>query len=102
MGTVMPGIQHIATEIYKKLKELGLSTWAGGTLIRNSENNTLYPDGSLSDYLSIIRRNKLAGIPAVLIEHAFLSNASDVSRSYLLIIVFVSVELRNLCKASIF
>ncbi len=69
----------LATEIYKKLKELGLSTWAGGTLIRNSENNTLYPDGSLSDYLSIIRRNKLAGIPAVLIEHAFLSNASDVS-----------------------
>lgn len=69
----------LAMEIYKKLSALGLSTWAGGILIRNSEDNSLYPDGSISDYLGVIRRSKLAGIPAVLIEHAFLSNASDVS-----------------------
>ncbi|MCI8483875.1 MAG: hypothetical protein HFH41_06000 [Lachnospiraceae bacterium] len=69
----------LATEIYKKLKALGLSTWAGGILIRNSENNTLYPDGSLADYLAVIRRSKEAGFPAVLIEHAFLSNAADAS-----------------------
>ena len=67
----------LATEIYKKLSALGLSTWAGGILIRNSEDNTLYPDGSLADYLGVIRRSKEAGIPAVLIEHAFLSNAGD-------------------------
>lgn len=70
----------LATDIYKQLSALGLSTWAGGILIRNSEDNTLYPDGSLADYLAIIRRNKEAGIPAVLIEHAFLSNAEDVSQ----------------------
>ena len=69
----------LATSIYKKLSELGLKTWAGGVLIRNSENNTRYPDGSLADYLGVIRQSKEAGIPAVLIEHAFLSNASDVS-----------------------
>ncbi len=69
----------LATSIYKKLSALGLKTWAGGVLIHNSEDNTRYPDGSLADYLGVIRRSKEAGIPAVLIEHAFLSNASDVS-----------------------
>lgn len=70
----------LATDIYKKLSALGLQTWAGGVLIHNSEDNTRYPDGSLADYLAIIRRSKEAGIPAVLIEHAFLSNAADVSQ----------------------
>lgn len=70
----------LAADIYKQLSALGLQTWAGGILIHNSEDNTLYPDGSLADYLAIIRRNKEAGIPAVLIEHAFLSNAADVSQ----------------------
>lgn len=73
--------QGLATDIYKKLSALGLATWADGILIRNTESNppTLYPDGSPADYLGVIRRSKLAGIPAVLVEHAFLSNAADVS-----------------------
>lgn len=70
----------LATAIYQKLAALGLSTWATGILIRNSETNTQYPDGSLADYLAVIRRSKLAGFPAVLIEHAFLSNSGDVSK----------------------
>ncbi|MCI9081372.1 MAG: hypothetical protein HFI70_03435 [Lachnospiraceae bacterium] len=82
-GSYRPSIgsegRGLAMEIFKKLSALGLSTWAGGILIRNSEDNSLYPDGSLADYLGVIRRSKLAGIPAVLIEHAFLSNASDVN-----------------------
>lgn len=69
----------LAWQIYQNLSALGLATWADGILIHNSENNTLYPDGSLADYLAVIRRSKLAGFPAVLIEHAFLSNAGDVS-----------------------
>lgn len=69
----------LATSIYKKLSALGLKTWAGGILIHNSEDNSQYPDGSLADYLGVIRRSKEAGIPAVLIEHAFLTNAADVS-----------------------
>ncbi len=70
----------LATDIYKKLSALGLKTWAGGVLIHNSEDNSRYPDGSLADYLGVIRRSKEANIPAVLIEHAFLSNAADVSQ----------------------
>ncbi len=83
-GSYRPDIgetgKGLATEIYQKLAALGLSTWASGILIRNSETNTQYPDGSLADYLAVIRRSKLAGFPAVLIEHAFLSNSGDVSQ----------------------
>lgn len=71
--------KDLAAEIYNKLRSLGLGSWGDGLFIRNSEDGTTYPDGSLADYLGIIRRSKLAGIPAVLIEHAFLSNASDVN-----------------------
>lgn len=82
-GSYRPDIgeegKGLAWKIYQKLSALGLSTWAGGILIRNSENNTLYPDGSLADYLAVIRRSKEAGFPAVLIEHAFLSSAWDVN-----------------------
>lgn len=67
----------LAQNILAELNAVGLGTWAGGTLIHNSEDNTLYPDGSLADYLGVIRRCKLAGIPAVLIEHAFVTNDSD-------------------------
>lgn len=82
-GSYRPDIsqtgKELAAEIYNKLRSLGLGSWGDGLFIRNSEDGTTYPDGSLADYLGIIRRSKLAGIPAVLIEHAFLSNASDVN-----------------------
>ncbi len=66
----------LAWQIFQKLRELGLSQWADGILIRNA-NYDKYPDGSTADYLGVIRRCKEAGIPAVLIEHAFLSGTSD-------------------------
>lgn len=69
----------LANQLLINLKNLGLKQWSDGIMIRNSENNTLYPDGSLADYLGVIRQSKEADIPAVLIEHAFISNASDVA-----------------------
>ncbi len=66
----------LASAIYYKLRALGLSDWAGGILIRNAVYDK-YPDGSAADYLAVIRRSKEKGIPAVLIEHAFLSGTSD-------------------------
>lgn len=82
-GSYRPDIgeegKALAWEIYQKLSNLGLSTWAGGILIHNSETGDTYPDGSLADYLGVIRRSKLAGFPAVLIEHAFISSSSDVN-----------------------
>lgn len=65
----------LASVVLSKLTALGLAS--GGTHIRNSENGTLYPDGSLADYYGVIKRCKEFGIPAIIVEHAFLSNASD-------------------------
>ncbi len=65
----------LAAKIIEQLEKLGLTN--NGIRIRNSEDGTTYPDGSLADYYGVIRRSKLEGIPAVIIEHAFLNNISD-------------------------
>lgn len=67
----------LAAEIQKKLAAIGLNN--RGIKIRNSEDNTLYPDGSLADYYGVIKNSKLNGFPGIIIEHAFLTNASDAS-----------------------
>ena len=67
----------LATEIQKKLAAIGLTN--RGIKIRNSEDNTLYPDGSLADYYGVIKNSKLNGFPGIIIEHAFLTNSSDAS-----------------------
>lgn len=65
----------VASKIIEQLAKLGLKN--NGIKIRNSEDNTTYPDGSLADYYGVIRRSKLYGIPAVIVEHAFVNNPSD-------------------------
>lgn len=50
-----------------------------GIKIRNASEYK-YTDGSAADYYSVIRNCKTRGIPSLLLEHAFLSNASDVSK----------------------
>lgn len=67
--------RELASVIESKLTDLGLAS--GGIHIRNSENNTLYPDKSLADYYGVIKRCKEYGIPGLIVEHAFVSNASD-------------------------
>lgn len=51
-----------------------------GKSVRYSEDNTLYPDGSLADYYAVIKHNKLNGIPAIIVEHAFVSNYQDATQ----------------------
>ena len=65
----------VASKIIEQLAKLGLKN--NGIKTRNSEDNTTYPDGSLADYYGVIRRSKLYGIPAVIVEHAFVNNPSD-------------------------
>jgi len=67
--------QALAAKIQAKLVELGLTN--RGIAIRNSEDNSRYPDGSLADYYGVIKNSKLAGFPGIIVEHAFLSSASD-------------------------
>jgi len=70
--------QGLAQKIYEKLRALGLSAWGSGTMIWNATEDK-YDDGSAADYLGVIRNCKKVGIPAVLIEHAFLSSYGDYS-----------------------
>lgn len=48
-----------------------------GFLRRASESGATYSDGSAADYYGIISNATKAGIPACIVEHAFLSNESD-------------------------
>ena len=68
---------ELADKILEELEKLGLNI--RGKTIRNSQDNTKNPDGSLADYYGIIRRSKLEGIPAIIVEHAFLTNQNDVN-----------------------
>lgn len=74
--------QKLGSIIAKRLKALGIKEWSGaadGVVLWNSSAST-YPDGSVADYLGIVQRSKRAGFPGVIVEHAFLSNESDVSK----------------------
>ena len=68
--------KELAQSILKKLVELGIAN--DGVHIRNSESGDTYPDGSQCDYYSVIRNSKKAGIPGIIVEHAYISNQSDV------------------------
>lgn len=67
----------LALSILGNLKTTGLQD--RGISTRLSGDNTRYPDGSLADYYGVIRRSKLAHIPAIIVEHAFISNPYDAS-----------------------
>ena len=69
--------QQLAQSILDQLVALGLKD--RGVKIRESEDKTTYPNGSLADYYGVIRRCKEAGICGIIVEHAFLSNTSDVT-----------------------
>ena len=43
----------------------------------NNSANSKYPDGSVQDYYYVIQQSKRNGFPGIIVEHAFLSNASD-------------------------
>lgn len=58
--------KDLANEILKELVGLGLTN--RGIKIRNSENGTKYPDGSLADYYSVIKDSKTNGFPVLLLN----------------------------------
>lgn len=67
--------QGLAQSVLANLKLTGLQD--RGISTRLSSDNTRYPDGSLADYYGVIRRSKLAGMPAIIVEHAFVSSPYD-------------------------
>ena len=66
----------IAQKIQDQLVELGL--YDRGITIKDSADYK-YPDGSTADYYAVIRNSKRVGIPAIIVEHAFLTNVGDVN-----------------------
>ncbi len=68
--------QGVAEKVLEQLVSLGL---ANRGIKLNDDDGYTYPDGSRADDLTVINNNKLNGIPAILIEHAFISNVSDVN-----------------------
>ena len=78
-GNYLPDVSSagrtLAVAVQTELVKLGLKN--NGVKIYNSQSGDTYPDGSLADYYGVIRRSKLYGFPGIIIEHAFLNNASD-------------------------
>lgn len=78
--------RSLAYSILAKLNGIGIpianDSWNGneykdGILQRVNTINELYPDGSVADYYGLINDGTNAGIPTIIVEHAFLSNVSD-------------------------
>lgn len=65
----------IAQKILNYLEKIGLVI--RGVKIRNSDDSDKYADGSTTDYYGVIRNAKKQGLPAIIIEHAFLTNSND-------------------------
>lgn len=79
--------KDMALSILSRLNGIGIpitSDWNADKTegILQRVGNGSYPDGSRSDYYGLIRNATNAGIPSVIVEHAFLSNEKDY-RKYL-------------------
>lgn len=64
----------LGKRILANLQALGLQNRGVKTL---DSTNVKYPDGSVADYYGIIYYSRLAGIPGMIVEHAFVSNEDD-------------------------
>ena len=70
--------EALARQIQNQLVSLGLND--RNIKFKDATDGSKYDDGSLMDYYSVIRNNKLNGIPGIIVEHAFLTNSSDAAR----------------------
>ena len=84
--------QKLGVNILHELSELGIKN--RGLLLRTSEDGATYPNGTVKDYYAIVNAGIREGIPAIIIEHAFIDNKSDYN-------AFLSSDekLRRLAKA---
>lgn len=70
--------EALGTDILNNLTALGISR--RGVYTRNATpdaNDYYYPTGDVSDYYTVINESRRRGIPGIIIEHAYASNASD-------------------------
>ena len=73
--------EQLGEKVLERLSDLGL-TYRGtkADYYENDQGKKLYyPDGSRADAFSVIRNCRQGGVPGILIEHGFISNAHDAS-----------------------
>ncbi|MCL2889113.1 MAG: N-acetylmuramoyl-L-alanine amidase [Eggerthellaceae bacterium] len=70
--------KELGSKIMAQLTSLGLTD--RGVKVRDNTVNEKYPDGSLADYYSVINASRRAGIPGIIVEHAFISNSNDADK----------------------
>lgn len=63
-----------------ELKKIGITN--RGFLLRKSGSGSRYSNGSLADYYAIVRRGVVDQIPAVIMEHGYITNASDCNKFF--------------------
>ena len=71
--------------VLEELGKLGINRRypeTGGLEYRLSENGSHYPNGAIRDYYAIVAQSVEQDLPGVIIEHAFVSNASDASNYF--------------------
>ena len=64
----------------KELKKLGIAN--RGFLLRKSGSGSRYPNGKLCDYYAIVRRGVVDEIPGVIMEHGYITSASDCKKFF--------------------
>ena len=70
--------EDLANDILSKITALGLVN--RGVKWRDNTVGDTYPDGSLSDYYTVINEARNCGIPGIIVEHAFVDNANDAGK----------------------
>ena len=69
---------ELAKKIAAQISALGLKN--RGVKTRDSETGSTYPDGSRADYYTVINAARRVNMPGIIVEHAFMDNASDASK----------------------
>lgn len=69
-------IDGVGTNILAQLGMLGIDT-SRGLVKEGSLDGTTYPNGKLADYYGIVRYGQLRHIPAMIVEHCFISSNKD-------------------------
>ena len=72
--------KELAEKILNELAAVGLNKRPTPIYSKDTTVNEKYPDDSISDYYSVQICAKEAGIPGIIVEHAFLSNSNDVNK----------------------
>ena len=72
--------KELAQKILDELSAVGLNKRPTPIYSKDTTVNEKYPDGSISDYFAVQIYAKEAGIPGIIVEHAFLSNKSDTDK----------------------